>query len=55
MRFGRLLDGQAEHHTCGEVDEVYLKNLGHEREASRCAEVAFNNLDVVVLWQGTGC
>ena len=47
----RLLHWNAEHDLRGQLDEVDLKHLAHEREAARGTEVALDDLDVIILGQ----
>ena len=47
----RLLHGDAQHHLGGQFDEVNLQHLAHEGEGAGGAEVALDDLDVVVTGQ----
>ena len=47
----RFLHGQSQHDFRGQFNHIDLKHLAHERETPRSAQVAFNDLDVVVLSQ----
>ncbi len=40
---------KAEHDLGGKLDEINLEYLGHERETSGSAQVAFDDLDGVLL------
>ena len=42
---------QAQHHLCREFDKVDLQDLGYEREAPGSAQVAFDDLDLIVFGQ----
>ena len=48
-RLGVRLDGAAQHHARSHRDEVELHDLRHEGEAARSAQVALDDLHVVVL------
>ena len=49
MKDVNRLDLVAHNHIGGSRDEVVAERLGHEREGSRDAEVALNDLEIIVL------
>ena len=40
---------QPQHDLGGQFDEIYLQDLGHEGEAPGCTQVAFYDLDRILL------
>ena len=47
----RFLYGQTQHDTCCHLNEVHLQHLAHEGEGARGAEIALDDLDIILACQ----